>query len=254
MVLKEYPYFQSVRAILLSMAKDQDSLQHKEALSQLAAHTSQREVLYRFLHKKGFQQHETAKKLRNNEHLVHHLEVIDPHFVEPKKEHPAQEWEKELPDKILDKELFVEKPAPGIKEESAPTDQVENLRLSFEGWIKYTVQKQLPIASPDPEPNLSEQKRRHPALERQKKFELIDKFIHANPRIENPQKSAPISTVSLSKPAEKEIMTETLAKLYWEQNKHKKAIKAYKILCLKYPEKSGYFADQIRAIELEMKQ
>ena len=43
-------------------------------------------------------------------------------------------------------------------------------------------------------------------------------------------------------------MTETLAKVYLEQNKYENAIKAYKILSLKYPEKSGFFADQIKRI------
>jgi hypothetical protein len=45
------------------------------------------------------------------------------------------------------------------------------------------------------------------------------------------------------------LMTETLAKVYLEQKKYKKAIKAYDILILNYPEKSGFFADQIRAIK-----
>ena len=44
------------------------------------------------------------------------------------------------------------------------------------------------------------------------------------------------------------LMTETLAKVYLQQNNYQKALQAYKILSLKYPEKSGFFADQIRAI------
>ena len=44
-------------------------------------------------------------------------------------------------------------------------------------------------------------------------------------------------------------MTETLAKVYLEQKKYKKAIQAYKILSLKYPEKSGFFADRITAVK-----
>jgi hypothetical protein len=34
-----------------------------------------------------------------------------------------------------------------------------------------------------------------------------------------------------------------------EQKNYKKALQAYKILILKSPEKSGFFADQIRAIK-----
>ena len=44
-------------------------------------------------------------------------------------------------------------------------------------------------------------------------------------------------------------MTVTLARVYLELQNYKKAIQAYKILILKNPEKSGFFADQIRAIE-----
>ena len=46
-----------------------------------------------------------------------------------------------------------------------------------------------------------------------------------------------------------ELMTETLARVYLEQGKYKKAIQAYRILILKYPEKSSFFADQIKAVE-----
>ncbi len=45
------------------------------------------------------------------------------------------------------------------------------------------------------------------------------------------------------------LMTETLARIYLEQKNYDKAIQSYKILSLKYPEKSSFFANQIKAIE-----
>jgi len=45
------------------------------------------------------------------------------------------------------------------------------------------------------------------------------------------------------------LMTETLAHVYVEQKKYKKAITAFTILSLKYPEKSSFFAHQIQAIK-----
>ena len=44
-------------------------------------------------------------------------------------------------------------------------------------------------------------------------------------------------------------MTETLAKIYLQQKKYKKALYAYQILSLKYPEKNGFFANQIKTIK-----
>ena len=45
-----------------------------------------------------------------------------------------------------------------------------------------------------------------------------------------------------------EMITETLAKIYFDQKKYDKAQKAYEKLSLKYPEKSIYFASQIEKI------
>jgi hypothetical protein len=84
---------------------------------------------------------------------------------------------------------------------------------------------------------------------RDRKFELIDDFISKSPRIDT---SVPAGNSNFAKersvPPEA-LMTETLARVYLEQKNYKKAIQAYKILILKNPEKSGFFADQIRAIK-----
>ncbi len=99
--------------------------------------------------------------------------------------------------------------------------------------------------------NLSAEKPPTSSAKIDKKIELIDKFIQERPKIipketyipENKNLAAPFTQSSDS------LMTETLAKVYLQQNNYKKAIQAYKILILKNPEKSGFFADQIRAIE-----
>ena len=46
-----------------------------------------------------------------------------------------------------------------------------------------------------------------------------------------------------------ELMTETLAKIYVKQQKFKEALYAYRILSLKYPEKSSLFANQIKKLQ-----
>ena len=44
-------------------------------------------------------------------------------------------------------------------------------------------------------------------------------------------------------------MTETLAKVFVKQQKYTKALQAYQILGLKYPEKNSFFVDQIKEIK-----
>ena len=46
-----------------------------------------------------------------------------------------------------------------------------------------------------------------------------------------------------------ELMTETLAKVFVKQKRYTKALQAYQILGLKYPEKNSFFADQTKEIK-----
>ena len=62
-----------------------------------------------------------------------------------------------------------------------------------------------------------------------------------------------VSSRSLKKITKEDYMTETLAKVYAKQKKYKDAIKAYKILSLKYPEKISLFANQIKDLKKRLK-
>jgi len=84
-------------------------------------------------------------------------------------------------------------------------------------------------------------------------FDLIEKFIQTNPKIKPIKGDIDLSITSDKIKVNPDVMTETLAKVYLEQKKYDKAIKAYKILSLKYPEKSGFFADRIKAVQLLQK-
>ena len=62
-----------------------------------------------------------------------------------------------------------------------------------------------------------------------------------------------VSSRSLNKITKEDYMTETLAKVYVKQEKYKEAMKAYKILSLKYPEKISLFANQIKDLKKRLK-
>ena len=63
-----------------------------------------------------------------------------------------------------------------------------------------------------------------------------------------------VSSSSQNKITREDYMTETLAKVYVRQEKYKEALKAYKILSLKYPEKISLFANQIKDLKKKIKE
>ena len=87
-------------------------------------------------------------------------------------------------------------------------------------------------------------------IDRSNEIEKIDKFISVKPKISiesNNENS--INNKSSDTVIQDDYMTETLAKLYLNQKNYEKAIQSYKILILKFPEKSSYFANQIKNIK-----
>ena len=71
----------------------------------------------------------------------------------------------------------------------------------------------------------------------------------------NKEKSSfysPIKMARLSVQEDDDLMTETLANIYADQEHFEKAIKAFEKLQLKYPEKRSYFAGRIKEIQIQL--
>jgi tetratricopeptide (TPR) repeat protein len=120
-------------------------------------------------------------------------------------------------------------------------------KYSFEEWLQLS--KIHPIVRENTAPK--EEKTSSIDPKKQKKLELIDKFIEANPKIPPIKKDTePRFKLESSSENSPYLMTETLARVYLEQNKYDKAIQAYEILILKYPEKSSFFANRISDIKI----
>ncbi len=61
--------------------------------------------------------------------------------------------------------------------------------------------------------------------------------------------TAPVVAPSPEEPAPEELLSETLSKIYIQQQHYDKALRIIRSLSLNYPEKNRFFADQIRFLE-----
>ena len=258
-ILEEYPYFQAARALHLKGLKNLESYKYNTALKVTAAHTTDREILFDYITSKEFDQNHIANSIMGRETALTDKQTISEE-IEPNPDAAVilgETDESPLPqniqhaEKILDPKLFDNKfPPKAFTEENSPEKQLElgkpleftkGEKHSFAEWLQLAQKK--PIENPANDPQ-------EESLDKKKKFALLDKFIENNPKIV-PKEDAEvrIDIKESSKIDSNELMTETLAKVYLEQKKYKKAVQAYKILSLKYPEKSGFFADQIKAVK-----
>ncbi len=253
-ILEKYPYFQAARAVYLKGLFSEKSFSYNHELKKTAAYTTDRSVLFDFITSEAFNQDRIARQIKLQEEQLRNITVFEAQEVFGHKSIAIDEaikMKKTESDRVLDPNLF-ERPAPSPDSETSipePPLEQENLQPgsplefdaneahSFSEWLRLTRAK--PVEREDEEISKS----------RKRKFELIDDFISKSPRI-TPTKPAATSNLAKDSITPPEaLMTETLARVYMEQKNYKKAIQAYKILILKNPEKSGFFADQIRAIK-----
>lgn len=136
------------------------------------------------------------------------------------------------------------------EEEEKPISFKESEKHSFHEWLNLSKLK--PIEREETTENKNEDTNNSnldTTNEIAVKMELIDKFIETNPKIVPVKENIPIPSYITKSEDTSYLMTETLAKIYLEQKKYSKAIQAYEILILKYPEKSSLFADRILEIK-----
>lgn len=267
-IIKKYPYFQSARALQLKALKNQESYLYNDALKLTAAYTTDRNILFDYITSDYFAQDEISQLIQQHHEDIKKITVESENVSEQISLEIDQQIKKEIKkaEAILNPNLFQKKQEfieeiPTVDEVLPPIEkETENISinqpLEFNKKDSYSFSEWLQLTSATPikrEDNKKNHEKNDLLEEKKQKFKLIEKFIEEKPSLVSLTKK-PVFTqnINLAKPytqAPEAIMTETLAKVYLQQKNYKKAITAYKILILKYPEKSGYFADQIRAIK-----
>jgi hypothetical protein len=150
------------------------------------------------------------------------------------------------------KEIAFEADARPMPEGEQPEDVSNWLRRPLES-AETGIEDRLDDLSPDEEQGLIAHSARRMEVPQKKDHQktLIDRFIQLEPRI-TPGKAADYSISDLAKESledDMEFVTETMAQLFVIQGKIDRAKKAFKKLMVLHPEKSVYFATQLKNID-----
>ncbi|MFV0247650.1 MAG: hypothetical protein ACK5H1_01635 [Tenacibaculum sp.] len=237
--VKKFPYFQAARALHLKALKNNENFKYNSELKITAAYTTDRKVLFDFICSKKFQSRKIKPEIKEKK-----LSLENNNKQNLKTPAFDKGIEKDI--ETANKELNLGKPFQFNKNEV----------FSFNQWLSLSSKKAIlrnpkttkannkktDLKTPDQETENTEQKKAKQNL-------IINRFIENSPKITRPSKTSTSDFKVQQISQNTQIMTETLAKVYLEQKKYDSAIKAYKILSLKYPKKSSFFANQIKHIK-----
>lgn len=259
-LVEDYPYSGPFRMLLAKASKEAGHLDQRKDLLAAAAHCTSRKALFDIIFSENFVEqakaiHEEIEQLEevSEEELVDLIwhtgekeggEIVE-HFDSEREEaveaissileeNSAEIFEKEIKDEIQ------EEPKPEYESEEPQIREGGRADSLFGKWLEERAKAT----------NFGEVARAEAHVERGAAA-IIDAFLAK----ENPQIGKIRDIVSpvedwASKGLEEDpsLVTETMAKLYAKQGQIGRARKAFKLLAEKFPDKSVYFAAQLKKI------
>lgn len=224
-IIESYPYFQTARFLHLKALQNSGSYRFNQQLRTTAAHASSRTVLFGYISTPDYPERPLEDYIE--EAVTDHDPVREavPTKIEETKSTPEPNVEEEK-EEVSALESIAEQPL-----EFSP-----NERHSFNEWLKLL----------SANPVIREEETKKPL------DEIVERFLENEPTISRPNRDEiklKPRVVEATKGYTPALMTETLARVYAEQGLYDKSINAYKILLLKYPEKSSLFAARISELQ-----
>ncbi|MBK9284139.1 MAG: hypothetical protein IPM51_07430 [Sphingobacteriaceae bacterium] len=267
-LVDQFPYFHTAHILLSLSAKNWDTTLYQNTIKRTAISVSSREQLYELIQNSllieetPIQEQEKKVEIIKETKTLEQETLVEPKNIEKIETTPIKtenlepeiQVEKITPEKV-EKEIersvvnsFIEKEVLQIKQDKPKEPQ------SFTDWLTFvdkhkehtteiTAQKKDVLGKQ--EEDIKKIKLKQKAL--------IDKIIESNPgaiRNKEEQKffKAEIKTKESLLESE-DLVTETLASIYASQGNISKAVRAYELLSLKYPQKSAYFASLIEKLK-----
>lgn len=264
-VVNEFPYCQTSQLMYAINLNSNNSILFDEQLKKTAAYCSDRTQLFELLQPKKELAQIVEEEAIIEVQVPTKVEVKEEVVNEVKEEIEAKEEPQIIPVKgideldVLEKEYLTNAISYSIELEAdeeaknidvtkeAVEEEIKEVELfdtetthSFSDWLKHYNGEE-PSATED-------------VSTKQQKFDLIDKFIQEDPRIEPKQ----TEFYSPSKMAQKSLsndglVSETLALILVDQGNFEEAINAYEKLSLNNPKKRSYFASQIKILKQKIK-
>lgn len=229
-LVAEYPYFQAARYLYLRNLHQINDIAFQKQLKMISSLTGRREGLFQFIHAPEPEQ----------------VEEINP-FSYLSEEHSREE-EISTPEESVKQPDIKQKEETGEATQKFKTRNRERLLhlVTEQRSYGYDYFEQTNV----PEAWLDENEE---SSFKNDKDELISRFLKEYQGLHNktqaPGKAAMSENDAAGIADSSGLMTETLAKIYMSQQLYDKAIQAYQKLSLNYPEKSVYFALQIKKLE-----
>jgi hypothetical protein len=183
--------------------------------------------------------------------------------IENETEAPVHEFSQEKLNKDIESEI-----KRGVIQSYVETEVIKTPELekeentepgSFTDWLHKIKKEAGTIQKPEPKLPAKEEKtvEEKPKIEKKPSFfeqnkQIIDKIIESDPgriKLGSNKFFTPAIDAKQSLLENEHLVTETLAKIYALQGNISKAIRAYEILSLKFPQKSVYFASLIEKLK-----
>ena len=233
-LLEEHPYAHTISLLYLKGLKNTKDLAYEKQLPKTSIQSPNREVLYQLIIQEDLI--ETIEK---------EVEEISP-------------TEEEI---VIEKATTETKPK--AEEKKEPKPEINELEQTILAEVaSYSIEKLIPEESEIKKEATSTSPKSQSFTswlntgDKVNKKSIVDDFIEKNPSITRNQTdiySAP-NVAKMSVIEEEGFVTETLARVYMKQGHFDKAIKTYRKLSLRIPEKKAFFASQIEVIEELKKQ
>ncbi|MBR2196810.1 MAG: hypothetical protein IJ911_14505 [Salinivirgaceae bacterium] len=222
-LVDEYPCFQSARMLYVKNLRNQGYSNYGKALRETAVYVTNRTKLFFLLDERVIIKHDAAP-----DQIEAESEVFD--FT-----------------KMTELAGFTTKPSESEKAKTALDNLIENAT---------TVQPYFANLSDtfdlnDFRQTFGKKDKPTPKTKAEHHAELLDNFKGFNIQPEESgenQKAEPDLSIKSSTEST-DLMSDTLAQIYFKTGAYEKALLMYEKLCLKYPEKNAYFAARIKEIK-----